>query len=298
TDMYQRKISEISIFTPKGREYEVTFDGFTVNRDDLDKHLASLAEKEGARIVTGTIVRRVSGTEVVTDKGTHSAKVIVGADGPSSAVARSVGLEAPRELCPAITCQVDGDFEPRLKMYFGKIAPGGYAWIVPKKDCANVGLGISKKFGTKKVKILFNQFLAENGFTPRSTAGGIIPMSGPIPRTVTDNVIAVGDAAGHVMTTNGGGVNAAMTCGRIAGECVADHILKEIPLINYELRWREVIGNPLATAVSTKRLADLFFGSDLRLEFAMRILGAVGATRAIRCQGVFRGKHRFPTRKD
>lgn len=287
--MYQCKLSGISIYAPKGREYRVAFDGFTVNRDELDKHLASLAEKNGARIETGTIVKGVSGTEVRTDRDDFTAKIVVGADGPTSTVAKSLGLEPPTRLYPAITCQVKGNFEPRLRMYFGRIAPGGYAWIIPKKGCANVGLGISTKFGDQKVKSLFKEFLTRNGFTPHSTAGGLVPMSGPVPKTVAGKGLIVGDAAGHVMATNGGGVNAAMICGRIAGECVADTILKGVPLSNYEIRWREIIGEAMATAVKTKRLADLFFGSDRRLGFAMRILGNKGMTRAIRCQRIFRG---------
>ncbi len=287
--MYQCRTSNISIFSPKGKEYNLRFDGFTVNRDELDQHLASLAEREGARIETGIVVKGISGREVITDNARLKAKTIVGADGPTSVVARSVGLQTPVDLYPALTCQVDGDFEPLLRMYFGKIAPGGYAWIVPKKRCANVGLGVSKRFDADRVRELFNRFLAEHGFTPRSMAGGLVPMSGPVGRTVEKNVLIVGDAAGHVMATNGGGVNAAMISGRIAGESVADNILKKIPLLNYEIRWREIIGGSMATAVKTKRLADLFFGSDPRLEFAMRILGVKGMTRAIRCQRVFRG---------
>ncbi len=287
--MYQCKVSDISIYTPKGREYRVDFDGFTANRDELDRHLASLAEKEGASVQTGTVVKGISGSEVKTDERVLTAKVIIGADGPTSTVAKSLGLESPTRLYPAITCQVDGEFEPRLKMYFGRIAPGGYAWIIPKKGCANVGLGMTTKFGKQKVKSLFKEFLAKNEFTPHSTAGGLVPMSGPVPRTVKGNALIVGDAAGHVMATNGGGVNTAMICGRIAGECVADNILRDVPLMNYEIRWREIIGDALATAVKTRRLADLFFGSDRRLEFAMKVLGNKGMTRAIRCQRIFRG---------
>jgi digeranylgeranylglycerophospholipid reductase len=289
SSMYQCKVSDICIYTPKGKEYRVNFDGFTVNRDELDRHLASLAKKEGARIRTGTVVKGISGTEIRTDRGSFTAKVIVGADGPTSTVAKSFALESTTRLYPAITCQVDGGFEPRLKMYFGKIAPGGYAWIIPKKGCANVGLGMSSRFGGQKVKSLFKEFLARNGFTPHSTAGGLVPMSGPVPRTVSGNALIVGDAAGHVMVTNGGGVNAAMICGRIAGECTADSILKNVPLMNYEIRWREIIGDAMATAVKTRKLADLFFGSDRRLEFAMKVLGNKGMTRAIRCQRIFRG---------
>jgi digeranylgeranylglycerophospholipid reductase len=284
----QRRTSAIKFFTPKSKEYRIPFDGFTVNRDGLDGHLASLAEEEGVELSTNTVVKGLAGNEVRTSRGNHQAKVTVGADGSRSIVAKSSGLQPPADLYPALTCQVDGEFGSDLEMYFGSLAPFGYAWIIPKNKCANVGLGASHRLGNNNIRKLFNKFLMERRFEPRQIAGGLVPMSGPVDKTVSGNVLLVGDAAGHVMATNGGGVNTAMICGRIAGECVADTILKDVPLLNYELRWREVVGRPLETAVKTKRLANLFFGSDRRLEFAMWLLGSKRMERAIRCRRLFR----------
>lgn len=285
----QRKITGIKIFSPRGRENRMSFDGFTVNRDGLDSHLASLAEKEGAEVSTHTVVTRVSGNEVFTRDGRHEAKVIVGADGSRSIVARSVGLESPVRLYSALTCQVDGDFGSDLLMFFGSVAPFGYAWIIPKNKCANAGLGATDRLASNNVRKLFNKFIEERGFEPSQIAGGLVPMGGPVDKTVSGNALLVGDAAGHVMATNGGGVNVAMICGRIAGECAADTVLKGVPLLNYELRWREIVEGPLETAAKTMKLANLFHGSDRRLEFAMWLLGKKGMERAIRCQRVFRG---------
>jgi digeranylgeranylglycerophospholipid reductase len=288
-NIIQRNITGIKVYTPKGKEYRMPFSGFTVQRDGLDAHLASLAEKEGAEISTDTVVNSVSDRNVLTSKGSHEGKVIIGADGSRSVVARSSGLQAPTRLYPALTCQVDGDFGSELMMYFGSVAPFGYAWIIPKNNCANVGLGASDKLPNNDVRRLFNKFTQERGFEPRQIAGGLVPMSGPVEKTVSGNALLVGDAAGHLMVTNGGGVNAAMICGRIAGECVVDTVLKGVPLMNYEIRWREIVGGPLETSVNTMKLANLFYGSDRRLEFAMWFLGNKGMERAIRCQRVFRG---------
>jgi digeranylgeranylglycerophospholipid reductase len=264
-NIIQRDITGIKIYTPKGKEYKMTFSGFTVQRDGLDAHLASLAEKEGAEVSTNTVVKDVSGNEVLTSKGSHEGKVIIGADGARSVVARSSGLQAPVRLYPALTCQVEGDFGSDLMMYFGS--------ELPHND----------------VRKLFNKFIRDRRFEPRQIAGGLVPMSGPVERTVSGNALLVGDAAGHVMATNGGGVNAAMICGRIAGECAVDTVSRGVPLLNYEIRWREVVGGPLETSMNTMKLANLFYGSDRRLEFAMWFLGNKGMERAIRCQRVFRG---------
>lgn len=288
-DVVQRQIGRLRILTPKGREYLIPFAGFTVNRDELDKHWVSLAEHAGAEIRRGVTVQGLSGTEVITNQGRHKAKVVVGADGPTSIVAMSANLKTPSSLSPALTCQVDGNFEPVVEMHFGSLAPGGYAWIIPKRKSANVGLGVWDIAKSKGVRALFNDFISRRGFAPRSIAGGLVPVSGPVARTVSKNVLLVGDAAGHVMATNGGGVNVALICGRIAGECIAANLLKNEPLQRYEERWRAVVGSPLTVGLKTKKLADKFFGSDRRLELAMRIMGSKGMGRAIRCKRIFRG---------
>src|SRR2546427_357438 len=117
--------------------------------------------------------------------------------------------------------------------------------------------------------------------------GGFVPDLGPPPRTVKDNVMLVGDAAGMVMATNGGGNNVAMIAGRYAGLTAADHLLDGTPLDAYETRWRTAVGGPLAEGVRIKRFADRFFGSDRLLDAAMILLGRRRMARAIRCQRLF-----------
>ncbi|MFQ6061221.1 MAG: NAD(P)/FAD-dependent oxidoreductase, partial [Thermoplasmata archaeon] len=288
SQVIQHRVSSIALFSPKQRRYQFPFTGFSVNREALDQHLAHLAERAGAEIETGVLVRKVVGEEVVTDSGRYRSRVIVGADGPKSIVARYANLNTPHDLYLALTAQVDGDFRDPVKMYFGSLAPGGYAWVIPKGGCANVGLGTWSRYEGIKLRELFDDFVSQKEFAPYSVTGGFIPASGPVRRTVAGKVLTVGDAAGHVMATNGGGVNLAMICGRIAGECIAATLLRNEPLENYEERWREVVGKPLAIALRTKKLADRFLGSDFWLEFSMKLLGSRRMARAIRCKRIFR----------
>jgi digeranylgeranylglycerophospholipid reductase len=278
------RIRDIAIYSPKMREWSMNFRGYTVERREYDKHLVDLALKEGAELRTRTIVRKVRKNLVVTNKDELRAKVIVGADGPLSTVAECTGFKKHEVLVPALTSQVEGEFEPVAKMYFGNIAPGGYAWILPKKGGANVGLGAQRKYTGENVKILFNRFLESNGFKGREITGGYVPMSGPIESTVKGNVLLVGDAAGHVMASNGGGIPTAMICGKIAGNAIAEHIRKGKSLENYDRTWRAAIGKELKNSLTTRRLGDKVFGRLFWLNFAMRCLGRRGLSRAIRCQ--------------
>lgn len=277
----------IRIFSPALRAYDVPFEGYTVSRKRVDRHWADLAQREGAEVLTDCLVQRVRGTQVTTSRGTFDGKVVVAADGPHSLVARSAGLHPPSQLAAAITCDVEGVFdEDALEIYFGSATPGGYAWVIPKNGVANVGLGVWHRF-RGNLAALLQGWLDAKGFSTDRWTGGWVPEMGPVPHTVRENVLLVGDAAGHVMPTNGGGVNLAMLCARLAGHAIADHLERGVPLNAYETRWRRVAGHQLATGVRIKKLADAFFPTDFWLEHAMRLLGRRRMERAIRCQEVW-----------
>src|SRR5437879_11100107 len=116
----------IRIWSPNGRRYDIPFKGFTVRRDKMDQGITAQAVQEGAEIMTGTTVVRLHGEEVATNHGTLQGKVVIGSDGPRSTVAKSVGLEWPVSA-PAMSATEDGDFSNSPDMFFGNLAPGGYA---------------------------------------------------------------------------------------------------------------------------------------------------------------------------
>ncbi|MDN7013507.1 NAD(P)/FAD-dependent oxidoreductase [Methanoculleus sp. FWC-SCC3] len=273
--LIQRELRAAVAVSPGGREYEFELPGYTVDRDTFDRHLANAAGRAGAVLSPDTAFLGWKGSRVTTTRGETEARVVVAADGPLSHVCRSAGMEQNAVLAPAITCRVDGEFSDRLQFFFGnRIAPGGYAWVFPKRGCANVGLGVQKR-GTP-LPVLLRAFLASNGFSARDVQAGFVPVSGPIRETVRGNVLAVGDAAGQVVASNGGGIATAMICGRLAGLAAADHLLRGEPLGAYERAWRSAIGRELLAAARMKRMADRVLGSDFLLERTMSLIGGRG----------------------
>ena len=273
--LIQRPIRGAVAVSPGGREYGFDLPGYTLDRDALDRSLADAAVRAGAALSLETTFRGRDGRKIITDRGTITAGVVVAADGPLSLVSRSAGMERCAVLAPAVTCRVDGEFGDRIRLYFGNsVAPGGYAWVFPKEGCANVGLGVQGR--TTSVTLLLRAFLARMGFIGRDVRAGFVPVAGPIPETVRENVIAVGDAAGQVVASNGGGIATAMICGRLAGIAAARHLLHDEPLRAYEHAWRSAVGRELGTAKRTKRMADWVLGSDFLIERAMAALGDRG----------------------
>jgi len=287
-EIVERETNEIEINGPRGLKYSLNFQGMTIDRRRFDKSLWQRAEKAGARLMTGVEFLRLSSSNCAeTTAGEIEFKLLVGADGPLSKIRKSLGLEGPKAISQAITTQTRGEWDNLVRMYFGSIAPGGYAWIIPKRGGANIGLGIQRKFVKGSLSTLLQRFLEENRISSGETTYGQVPISGPIPRTTKGNAILVGDAAGQVMATNGGGIPIAMICGRICGRCIAGTLRGSGALSDYEREWRRQLLTPLRNAARTKAIADLFFPTDRRLKFAMNVLGSGGIERAILCKRLF-----------
>ncbi len=281
-------VEAIDLVSPGGRVYRCGFSGRTLDRRSFDKHLVNLATEARARLLTETSFLGFEDGVAKTTEGPIRAKVIVGADGPNSRTARAAGLSRPAENYPAVTCQAQGRFEPIIKMFFGPRAPGGYAWIIPKKAGANIGIGFDPAINHKRPSDSFAKFIDSVGV--RSYDGvtmGFVPASGPVKQTVRGNVMLVGDSAGFPMATNGGGIPTAMIAGRFAGQAIRKHLKDGRPLGAYEDRWRNVMEANLRNALRTKRMGDVFFPHSRMLEASMFVLGSRGLNRAIRCKKVF-----------
>ncbi|HIH01351.1 TPA: NAD(P)/FAD-dependent oxidoreductase [Thermoplasmata archaeon] len=287
SSLVEGSCSSIEMISPRGRAYSIDFASNTLDRRVFDKHLAALAVERGARLEKSTSLISINGSVAETTMGNIEAKVVVGADGPNSLVARQAGLQRPVLRYPAITGRADGDFGHAVKMFFGKVAPGGYAWIIPKDEGANIGLGFNEKAFTKRPSAALEEFASSLGCGVSDASLGFVPMSGPVPCTARGTTLLVGDAAGHTMPSNGGGIPTAMIAGRFAGKAIKAHLGDGTSLTKYEDAWRRVMEAPLRNSLRTRRLADFAFSSDALLGGAMAVLGRRGLDRAIRCQRLF-----------
>ena len=284
-----RRIEGIKLVNPKGKITLLDFDGYTTDRDLFDQYLMDEATSAGATLETNCCFEGIENGVARTSKGNIRYKIIIGADGPGSRVARSLGLSKNNNPYPAVTAQVKGDFEPYMYMFFGDVAPGAYSWIIPKDGRANVGVGFSPKFSNGNLREYFDKFAQKRGFTEHSKLEGkYVPSEGPIPSTVSGNGMVVGDAAGQVISVNGGGIPLALIAGRICGQVAASNLHNSASLMDYDTRWRAVMEKPLKTAAFNKKLADTFaFRSEWSTNMCMRILGKRRMGNLIRCKRIF-----------
>jgi digeranylgeranylglycerophospholipid reductase len=281
------------LIPPNGSIKEFAVKGAVLDRRRYDQFLAEKAAKAGAELMVKTRVTKVEGTTVKTSGfyGKHSikAKVIIGADGPNSLVARSKGLAFKPELketSVALEYQVRNvDIDPyALEMYFGKdFVPGGYAWIFPEGgDRANIGIGIRRGLAEKGVsaKEYLHRFMLKHpvaaprlkNCTIMNIIAGIIPVNGAPERTATENSLIVGDAAGQIIATNGSGLPPAMIAAKVAGEIAAEFVTGKCKLEEYDRIWRAQIGNAIEASVQARRLMDGIMKSDTLMNAAFKFI--------------------------
>ena len=75
--------------------------------------------------------------------------MIVGAGGHNDPIRRKYWQEKSVNI-PVKFELKDGDYGDAVELHFGSMAPGGYAWMFPKSEGANIGLGIQKSFANGK----------------------------------------------------------------------------------------------------------------------------------------------------
>lgn len=283
------------IITPNCNIKEFAVRGTVLDRLRYDQFLAEQAARAGAELMVKTRVTKIEGTTVETSgafgKYTIKAKAIIGADGPNSLVAKSKGLALKpesREISVALEYQVRNvDIDPSsLEMYFGKdFVPGGYAWIFPEgQDRANVGIGIRSGMAEKGIsaKEYLHRFMLNHPLAgPKlknciimNVIAGIIPVNGAPEKTATENTLIVGDAAGQVFATNGGGIPPAMIAGKVAGETAAEFIAGKCKLEEYDHRWRAQFGKALETSVQARQLMDGIMRSDTLMNAAFKLISS------------------------
>jgi geranylgeranyl reductase family protein len=225
------KVRGARIFSPSAEMIEVKRNedqAFLLDRASFDQEIAQEASAEGAVIVRGERVTRKKGD------------VMVAADGANSIIAKSLGLERNFIRAYQVTTALERQ-EDMVEMHFGSWAPHFFAWIVPESPVqCRVGVGVKggnpkqalmEFVKDRKLKVDFEEELA-----------GLIPVFSEQPTVFPEkNVLLVGDAAGQVKASTGGGIAVGGFCGRIAGEVLG----RELPLQDYEKTWKSEFKNEL-----------------------------------------------------
>ena len=288
-------LDNMRVFLPSGKAFHFELDAFAGHRLHFDGYLCDKALHAGADVQMDEALTRIQHQSkldrdiLVTTNGRYTFDYLIDASGSLAHVGRLRHGDdvryRPEDQVPTMYAQVQGEVPETFDVFLGSVAPSGYAWIIPKgPDTANVGLGVRAGYLKGNLKEHLQEFCDELGFEVLSWGGGWIPMGGPVKTMVDGTTLAVGDAAGLVMPSNGGGISQAIISGCFAAEAILDHLDHGAPLDAYEARLRASMGRALKNSLRTKNMGYTFFKGDLITEGILRILGPIGGIkRATEC---------------
>ena len=292
----RRPVRGATVFGPGLRPFGFRADeprAYVIDRAGLDQYLAERATAAGADVraacrFDGLVRREPDGVTVRVTRadGTPervTARLVIGADGVASAVARAFRLRRPVEILPAFEAEFPtspGDPES-VEVYLGRrFAPGLFGWWIPDgSGGARVGLAAdadgtpARSYFERLLEHLARRFGAPLTNPTAYLVSGI-PI-GTVPKISGDRVLLVGDAAAQVKPLSGGGIFTGMRAAEIAGG-VADGALRAddlsaARLSQYDAGWRAEFHEEFRRALYLRRLFARL--SDPELDAVVDALG-------------------------
>lgn len=250
-------------------------EAMVIDRVTFDRTLAEIATGAGAQLMRGVRVTSMDVRETHVEIGVEhgsplQARTVVLACGANYGFQRKLGLGMPTLYLSSAQLEVPAARDGEVELYFGsEVAPRGFAWAVPVQRPSGhhvrIGLmcdGEAAEHFRRLVDRLGPSWgvAIDKGTEPRRR---LLPL-GAIRKTFSDRVLVVGDAAGLVKPTTGGGIYTALVSAGIAADVLDDALqrdaLDDSALGVYEKRWRKRLmpefRAQLALRMLVQRLSD------------------------------------------
>jgi digeranylgeranylglycerophospholipid reductase len=263
TDVILTKANSVKFFSPSGRCLRLQTEkvqAYVVDRLLFDKALASKAQSQGAQyFFSSPVIGIISGKDSIQAetlcfgaREIFSARAVVLANGFRPKLPQKLGLGRIKNFLVGAQAEIEAKNVDELEVYFGQeIAPGAFAWLVPTSaNKAYVGL-----LATSQAKLRLQKFLNNLFSQGRITSWDVeirqkaIPL-GTLARSYGDRVLVVGDAAGQVKPTTGGGIYFGHLGAQIAtgvlDEALSSDNLTADQLSRYQKQWKAKMGKELS----------------------------------------------------
>ena len=298
-----RDVHELRMVSPSGLSLTYSHPepfATVVDRGKFDQELAAQAKAEGASIRTGLEVEDItadtSGVTILARERQGSAaalraRMAVVATGVNLGLHRKLklGLPGSRLFGAQLEAGQDGIGLPTV--FTGTdIAPGGFAWAVPSED-GKVKYGLITGQNPRKS---FARFAAKylSGRLSQSDLEGVqykAIAQGFASRIFSPAVISLGEAAGQVKTTTGGGIGYGVHCAEIASQVIAGLLKSGRPaaggLEDYERRCRKALHREIRVGLIARRIWSQL--TDAQIEKIFRITQDDGIIPLIQEKGNF-----------
>jgi digeranylgeranylglycerophospholipid reductase len=253
-----------------------------IDRGAFDRALAARATAAGADVRLGTRVSVVeagpSAVRALVNDEWVSARLLMVACGANYAFQRRVGMGLPRSYLHTAQREMPARRPGDVELHFGReVAPDGFAWTVPvargSGTYVRVGVMTSRDpvgcYRRMLGRVAARWGIEETAPPPRQK---ILPL-GAIDRTYADRTMVIGDAAGLVKPTTGGGIHYSIVSAALAADVAVDALaadrLDAGALATYERQWREQLGEEFAEQRSLRDLVTRLSDREIETLFEL-----------------------------
>jgi digeranylgeranylglycerophospholipid reductase len=258
-----------------------------IDRGRFDTQLAAQARGAGVEIRLGARVTGLDFTRrdvrAATLAGDVRARLAVLASGASYALQRRIGLGLPRAYLHTAQRELRATRLGDVEIHFGSaIAPRGFAWAVPieRPSGPHVRVGVMATAHTAgwydaMVRRLSSWGVDDDGARPRLK---FLPLRS-LERTYDDRLLVIGDAAGIVKPTTGGGIYYSLLSASVASEvaelALARDELKASSLRAYQTRWRRRLAGEFHAQWMLRRVAERMSDRQIDALFELALTDGV-----------------------
>jgi geranylgeranyl reductase family protein len=209
---------------------------YTVMRDVFDYFLVQRAQQMGAIFMDGQKVTQIQVSadwvEISTADNIFRSRLVVGADGAYSVVARELGMGRSMEYIAGIESEIVmpeeelAKWKSRAQMDLGCI-PGGYAWVFPKRNHLSIGVGClaSKARHLNRHNQKFLNSLSIGSYTIARSSSHLMPTCTKERLVWQDKALLLGDAAGFADPLTGEGIYNAIQSAQLAAPVIENSLL-------------------------------------------------------------------------
>ena len=255
-------------------------EAYVIDRVGYDQFLADKAVDAGAELYLKRQVKDLNtkNGQIYLNSGKEDfkAKIIVGADGNNSIVARKLSSSAGEYSLQAAQFLVDFQkdiFDTRFVHLhaYASISPG-FIWMIPLSE-STARVGLFGDFDYITMGKILNNYLRMNpdfkGYNILKKYQGKIPVYNSNKKNVKNNIILLGDAASQVKPTTGGGLIMGFKCAQIAAD-IAERALidDDIKILkDYEALYRKNFKTELKTQLMVQKIFKSLSDDDLDFMF-------------------------------
>jgi geranylgeranyl reductase family protein len=280
-------LSTVRFVAPAGHSFDyttATTEAVVIDRLAFDAALGRRAAQAGASIVRGRRVTAVepagNGVDITLGDGeTVRARAVILACGANYTFQKRLGLGMPATFLQSAQLELPAERLGDVEIHFGsEIAPKGFAWAVPVRRTsgtfARIGVMADGDAGVYFSRILARVrerwgVAAPDGQAPRRR---MLPL-GSVRRSYAERVLAVGDAAGLVKPTTGGGIYYSVVSGELAADVLASRLavddLSATAMREYEARWRGRFQSEFTAQLALRFVAQRMRDTDIDALFTL-----------------------------